>query len=159
MFMLVSRRYERASLIVTSNKPFSAWGEIFGDDAVAVAMVDRLIHHAAASRATALPPQRPRPRLPTGPPERRNGLTQNLRRPRRGPQTDPQRAGRPARTGENSLGRPPGRWTRRLQRRLNPTAQPGPGSILNRRYGVNSRPALTSDQGGRSITNPAYDKA
>jgi DNA replication protein DnaC len=46
MFMLVSRRYERASLIVTSNKPFSAWGEIFGDDAAAVAMVDRLIHHA-----------------------------------------------------------------------------------------------------------------
>jgi DNA replication protein DnaC len=46
MFMLVSRRYERASLIITSNKPFSAWGEIFGDDAVAVAMVDRLVHHA-----------------------------------------------------------------------------------------------------------------
>ena len=32
MFMLVSRRYERASMIVTSNKPFSAWGEIFGDE-------------------------------------------------------------------------------------------------------------------------------
>ena len=32
MFSLVSSRYERASLIVTSNKPFSAWGEIFGDD-------------------------------------------------------------------------------------------------------------------------------
>jgi DNA replication protein DnaC len=46
MFMLVSRRYERASLIVTSNKPFSAWGEIFGDDATAAAMIDRLIHHA-----------------------------------------------------------------------------------------------------------------
>jgi DNA replication protein DnaC len=46
MFMLVSRRYERASLIVTSNKPFSAWGEIFGDDVVAAAMIDRLIHHA-----------------------------------------------------------------------------------------------------------------
>jgi DNA replication protein DnaC len=46
MFMLVSRRYEHASLIVTSNKPFSAWGETFGDDAVAVAMVDRLVHHA-----------------------------------------------------------------------------------------------------------------
>jgi IstB-like ATP binding protein len=46
MFMLVSRRYERASLIVTSNKPFSTWGEIFGDDAVAIAMVDRLVHHA-----------------------------------------------------------------------------------------------------------------
>ena len=46
MLMLVARRYERASLIVTSNKPFSAWGEIFGDDAVAIAMVDRLVHHA-----------------------------------------------------------------------------------------------------------------
>jgi DNA replication protein DnaC len=46
MFMLVSRRYERASLIVTSNKPFSAWGEIFGDDAVAVAIIDRLVHYA-----------------------------------------------------------------------------------------------------------------
>lgn len=41
MFMLVSRRYERASLVVTSNKPFSAWGEIFGDDATAAAMIDR----------------------------------------------------------------------------------------------------------------------
>jgi DNA replication protein DnaC len=48
MFSLVSSRYERASMIVTSNKPFSAWGEIFGDDmaATAVAMIDRLIHHA-----------------------------------------------------------------------------------------------------------------
>jgi DNA replication protein DnaC len=46
MFMLVSRRYERASLVVTSNKPFSAWGEIFGDDATAAAMIDRLVHHA-----------------------------------------------------------------------------------------------------------------
>jgi hypothetical protein len=39
MFMRVSRRYERASLIVTSNKPFSGWGEIFGDDIVAAAMM------------------------------------------------------------------------------------------------------------------------
>jgi DNA replication protein DnaC len=46
MFHLVSNRYERASLIVTSNKPFSAWGEVFGDDVVATAMIDRLIHHA-----------------------------------------------------------------------------------------------------------------
>jgi DNA replication protein DnaC len=46
MFMLVSSRYERASLIVTSNKPFSAWGEIFGDEVVAAAMIDRLVHHA-----------------------------------------------------------------------------------------------------------------
>jgi DNA replication protein DnaC len=46
MFSLVSSRYERASLIVTSNKLFSAWGEIFGDDVVAEAMIDRLVHHA-----------------------------------------------------------------------------------------------------------------
>ena len=46
MFSLVSSRYERASMIVTSNKPFSAWGEIFGDDMAATAMIDRLIHHA-----------------------------------------------------------------------------------------------------------------
>src|ERR1700676_1493653 len=38
MFSLVSSRYERASLIVTSNKPLSAWGEIFGDYAVTTAM-------------------------------------------------------------------------------------------------------------------------
>src|SRR5436189_4736374 len=47
MFSLVSARYERASMIVTSNKPFSAWGEIFGDEVTAVAMIDRLVHHAA----------------------------------------------------------------------------------------------------------------
>lgn len=46
MFSLVSNRYERASMIVTSNKPFSKWGEIFGDDMAATAMVDRLIHHS-----------------------------------------------------------------------------------------------------------------
>ena len=46
MFSLVSARYERASLIVTSNKPFSAWGDIFGDEVVAAAMIDRLVHHA-----------------------------------------------------------------------------------------------------------------
>lgn len=36
-FQLVSSRYERASLIVTSNKPFSRWGEVFGDVTVAAA--------------------------------------------------------------------------------------------------------------------------
>jgi DNA replication protein DnaC len=45
-FQLVSSRYERASLIVTSNKPFGHWGEVFGDDVVAAAMIDRLVHHA-----------------------------------------------------------------------------------------------------------------
>lgn len=45
-FQLVSSRYERASLIVTSNKPFGRWGEVLGDDVVAAAMIDRLVHHA-----------------------------------------------------------------------------------------------------------------
>jgi DNA replication protein DnaC len=45
-FQLVSSRYERASLIVTSNMPFGRWGEVFGDDVVAAAMIDRLVHHA-----------------------------------------------------------------------------------------------------------------
>jgi DNA replication protein DnaC len=46
MFRLVSDRYERAPMVVTSNKPFSASGEIFGDDMAATAMIDSLIHHA-----------------------------------------------------------------------------------------------------------------
>jgi DNA replication protein DnaC len=45
-FQLVSSRYERASLIVTSNKVFGRWGEVFNDDIVAAAMIDRLVHHA-----------------------------------------------------------------------------------------------------------------
>jgi DNA replication protein DnaC len=46
VFQLVSARYERASVIVTSNKPFSRWGETFGDATVAAAMIDRLVHPA-----------------------------------------------------------------------------------------------------------------
>lgn len=45
-FQLISSRYERASVIVTSNKPFARWGETFGDPVVAAAMIDRLVHHA-----------------------------------------------------------------------------------------------------------------
>jgi len=46
MFSLISARYERASVVITSNKPFSSWGDIFGDEVVAAAMIDRLVHHA-----------------------------------------------------------------------------------------------------------------
>ena len=45
-FSLISSRYERKSLIVTSTKDFSAWAEIFGDAVAVAAMVDRLVHHA-----------------------------------------------------------------------------------------------------------------
>ena len=45
-FRLVARRYERASMILTSNKGFVDWGEIFADQVVATAILDRLLHHA-----------------------------------------------------------------------------------------------------------------
>ena len=45
-FQLVASRYEEGSIIVTSNLPFGRWGETFGDDTVATAMIDRLVHHA-----------------------------------------------------------------------------------------------------------------
>ncbi|WP_433018993.1 ATP-binding protein [Kribbella sp. CA-294648] len=81
-FQLVSSRYEHASLILTSNLPFSGWGGVFGDQAVAAAMIDRIVHHAdvltlkgasyrlreaasTASPASAPPPAKPSPRLPT----------------------------------------------------------------------------------------------
>jgi DNA replication protein DnaC len=45
-FRLVVRRYERGSLIVTSNKSFLDWGEIFNDQVLATAILDRLLHHS-----------------------------------------------------------------------------------------------------------------
>ena len=46
IFELVARRYERKSTIITTNKPFGKWGEMFGDPMVANAMLDRLLHHS-----------------------------------------------------------------------------------------------------------------
>ena len=45
-FRLVTRRYEKASTILTSNKSYADWGEIFGDQVIATAILDRLLHHA-----------------------------------------------------------------------------------------------------------------
>ena len=46
-FQVINHRYERGSMILTSNRAFSGWGEIFGGDVVvAAAMIDRLVHHA-----------------------------------------------------------------------------------------------------------------
>ncbi len=42
---LMSRRDERASTVLTSNTGFEDWGEIFGDDVMASALIDRLVHH------------------------------------------------------------------------------------------------------------------
>jgi DNA replication protein DnaC len=44
-FQLMSRRYEHAATVLTSNKGFEEWGEIFGDDVMAAALIDRLVHH------------------------------------------------------------------------------------------------------------------
>ena len=45
-FRLLVRRYERGSLMVTSNKSFADWGEVFNDHVLATAILDRLLHHA-----------------------------------------------------------------------------------------------------------------
>lgn len=45
-FQLISRRYERGPLILTSNQSFGAWGEVFGDRVIATAILDRVLHHA-----------------------------------------------------------------------------------------------------------------
>lgn len=45
-FQLVASRYEQGSIMVTSDLPFGRWGEVFGDEVVAAAMIDRLVHHA-----------------------------------------------------------------------------------------------------------------
>lgn len=45
-FQLVSRRYERAATMITTNRSVNEWGEIFGDSVVAAAILDRLLHHS-----------------------------------------------------------------------------------------------------------------
>jgi DNA replication protein DnaC len=45
-FQLVNARYERAAMVLTSNRGFAEWGEVFGDPVVATALLDRLLHHA-----------------------------------------------------------------------------------------------------------------
>ncbi len=47
-FQLVTRRYERGSMLLTTNKQVTQWGEVFGDEVVAAAILDRLLHHSHA---------------------------------------------------------------------------------------------------------------
>ena len=46
LFELISARYERRSLLITANQPFGEWGRIFPDQAMTLAAIDRLVHHA-----------------------------------------------------------------------------------------------------------------
>ena len=57
LFRLIQRRYERGAMILTSNKSFVDWGEVFGDPVLATAILDRLLHHATTinMRASRLP--------------------------------------------------------------------------------------------------------
>jgi DNA replication protein DnaC len=45
VFQLISRRYERGSMIITSNKGYAEWGQVLGDDVLATAILDRFLHH------------------------------------------------------------------------------------------------------------------
>jgi DNA replication protein DnaC len=46
LFQLISRRYEKGALLITSNKSFGQWGEVFGDAMLAAAILDRVLHHS-----------------------------------------------------------------------------------------------------------------
>ena len=52
LFELIAQRYENHSLVITSNQPFSEWGQIFPDNIMAVAAIDRLVHHATIINVT-----------------------------------------------------------------------------------------------------------
>ncbi len=52
LFQLINRRYEKNSTIITTNQPFSKWGEIFSDNTIANAILDRLIHHSHIIKIT-----------------------------------------------------------------------------------------------------------
>ena len=93
-FQLVNARYERGAMILTSNRGFAEWGEVFGDAVVATALLDRLLHHAVVvqiegasyrlrqhaeflpehirSKAVIVPPTAPPPKRRGRPPKNRH---------------------------------------------------------------------------------------
>ena len=52
LFELIAQRYERCSLLITSNQPFKDWDQIFPDNIMAIAAIDRLVHHATIIHIT-----------------------------------------------------------------------------------------------------------
>ena len=46
LFELIGSRYERRSMLITANQPFGEWGKVFPDQAMTVAAIDRIVHHA-----------------------------------------------------------------------------------------------------------------
>jgi DNA replication protein DnaC len=83
-FQLVNARYERGAMILTSNRAFKEWGDIFGDNVVAAALLDRLLHHAVViqiegnsyrlrAHQDLMPEILVKPQNPDQPPKRRRG--------------------------------------------------------------------------------------
>ncbi len=88
-FQLVNARYERGAMILTSNRGFSEWGEVFGDPVVATALLDRLLHHAVVVQIEGSS-YRMRQHAALLPPAPRPGTTAGLADP-----APPRRRGRP----------------------------------------------------------------
>jgi DNA replication protein DnaC len=82
-FQLVNARYEKGAMILTSNRGFAEWGEVFGDAVVATALLDRLLHHAVVVQIEGssyrlrehadLVPEHMRSAPPLNPPPKRRG--------------------------------------------------------------------------------------
>lgn len=83
-FQLVNARYEKGAMILTSNRSFKEWGEIFGDNVVAAALLDRLLHHAVVIKIEGnsyrlrahkdlMPEAFARPQHPDQPPKQKRG--------------------------------------------------------------------------------------
>ena len=72
LFELIAERYERKSIAITANAPFSAWDEVFPDKAMTIAAVDRLVHHATILEMN-VDSYRRRAALPAGTAARRRG--------------------------------------------------------------------------------------
>ncbi len=83
LFQLVNARYERGAMILTSNRGFAEWGQVFGDPVIATALLDRLLHHAVVVHIEGssyrmrqhadLLPQAQRPNATLADPPRRRG--------------------------------------------------------------------------------------
>lgn len=52
LFELIGKRYERCSMLITANQPFTEWNKVFPDPAMTIAAVDRPVHHAVVARRT-----------------------------------------------------------------------------------------------------------
>jgi DNA replication protein DnaC len=86
-FQLVNARYEKGAMILTSNRGFAEWGEVFGDPVVATALLDRLLHHAVVVHIEGasyrlrqhadLVPEAMRPKAVSNPPRRRGRPPKN----------------------------------------------------------------------------------